>query len=146
MILSHLLKFMNLSSLVVYRVSKSWFRVGYGYHKLGFGSGTGITLLFEPRYRVSSSNIRVSETLENLSKMINLFYFCEQVRGTMRQKLQYTFSKDLSNTFLTPFNSIRAISRSSIFHLIETVFKVNALLLAPKHYPDYPYGSQCFPI
>ena len=132
--------------LVVYRVSKSRFRVGSGYHKLGFGSGTGITLLFEPRYRVPSGNIRVSETLENLSKMINLFYFCEQVRGTMRQKLQYTFSKDLSNTFLTPFNSIRAISRSSIFHLIETVFKVNALLLAPKHYPDYPYGSQCFPI
>ena len=130
----------------MYRVSKTRFRVGSGYHKLGFGSGTGITLLFEPRYRVSSSNIRVSETLENLSKMINLFYFCEQVRGTMRQKLQYTFSKDLSNTFLTPFNSIRAISRSSIFHLIETVFKVNALLLAPKHYPDYPYGSQCFPI
>jgi len=28
----------------------------------------------------------------------------------------------------------------------ETAFKVNALLLAPKHYPDYPYGSQSFPI
>ena len=37
----------------------------------------------------------------------------------MRQKLQYTFSTNLSNTFLTPFNSIRAISRSSIFHLLE---------------------------
>ena len=65
--------------LVVYRVSKSRFRVGSGYHKLGFGSGTGITLLFEPRYRVPSGNIRVSESLENLSKMIILFYFCEQV-------------------------------------------------------------------
>ena len=28
----------------------------------------------------------------------------------------------------------------------KTAFKVNALLLALKHYPDYPYGSQCFPI
>ena len=65
--------------VVVYRVSKSRFRVGSGYHKLGFGSGTGITLLFEPRYRVPSGNIRVSESLENLSKMIILFYFCEQV-------------------------------------------------------------------
>ena len=65
--------------VVVNQVSKNRFWVRSWYHKLGFGLDTGITLLFEPRYRVSSSNIRVSETLENLSKMINLFYFCEQV-------------------------------------------------------------------
>ena len=39
----------------------------------------GITLLFEPRYRVPSGNIRVSESLENLSKMITLFYLYEQI-------------------------------------------------------------------
>jgi len=77
--------------LVVYRVSKSRFRVGSGYHKLGFGSGTGITLLFEPRYRVPSGNIRVSESLENLSKMIILFYFCERVFEKKFQITHYLF-------------------------------------------------------
>ena len=65
--------------LVVYRVSKSRFRVRSGYQKLGFGSGTGITLLFELRYWVPSGNIEVSESLENLSKIIILFCLCKQV-------------------------------------------------------------------
>ena len=61
---------MKVFEVVVYRVSKSWFQVGSGYHKLGSGSGMGITLLFEPRYRVPLGNIPVSESFENLSKMI----------------------------------------------------------------------------
>ena len=90
---------------MVYRVSKSRFRVGSGYHKLGFGSGTGITLLFEPRYRVPSSNIRVSETLENLSKMINLFYFCEQVFEKSSKLPVISFSYK-AKTFKTKFMKI----------------------------------------
>ena len=93
--------------VVVYRVSKSRFRVGSGYHKLGFGSGTGITLLFEPRYRVPSGNIRVSESLENLSKMIILFYFCEQVfeKSSKLPAISFSFKekhfkKDLWKFFL----------------------------------------------
>ena len=91
--------------LVVYRVSKSRFRVGSGYHKLGFGSGTGITLLFEPRYRVPSGNIRVSESLENLSKMIILFYFCEQVfeKSSKLPAISFSFK---AKTFLKKFMEI----------------------------------------
>ena len=61
------------------RVANCRVRVGSGYENLGSGSGTGITLHLGPGYRVPSGNIRVSESLENLSKTIILFYFCEQV-------------------------------------------------------------------
>ena len=91
--------------VVVYRVSKSRFRVGSGYHKLGFGSGTGITLLFEPRYRVPSGNIRVSESLENLSKMIILLYFCEQVFEKSSKLPAFSFSYK-AKTFKTKFMEI----------------------------------------
>lgn len=76
---------------MVYRVSKSRFRVRSGYHKLGFRSGTGITLLFEPRYRVPSGNIRVSESLENLSKMIILFIYVNKFLQKVPNYLLFLF-------------------------------------------------------